>query len=83
MVAAGKVPGAVNLAAQIQRKGPEVAPTWKIRSGIEKSWGHVVAADVGLVEDKLAAYRLAQVASGRIPAAQTRLALESPWLGAP
>jgi hypothetical protein len=78
LVAEGNVPGAANYAAQVELRNGEVAPTWKIRPGIENSFGEYVAREVGLTKDKLAAHRLAMVAGGRIPAAETRIKLRGP-----
>jgi hypothetical protein len=73
MVEAGKLPGAVNLGAEVRRNGDGIDTTYRIlRNAKEKSYGYIQAEAMGITPESLRTYLLEEIAEKAYPVEDTR-----------
>jgi len=76
MVEAGKLPGGVNLGAEVKQKGAGIETTYRIlRNAKEKSCGHIQAEAMGITPESLRAYLTGEIAQNIYPIEDTRMKL--------
>jgi len=78
MVERGELPGAVNLAAEVERKDGLIRTTYRIiRNAKENSYGSLQAEAMGITPEALKGQLLDEISRGLYPAEDTRLMLPS------